>query len=89
MSTLMSPTMPSLPKSCEVPRDSQMMLELIWAPDSTVLNGIDLDVGRDVGLLADHALVADRRALADGGARLDVAVLADDRAVEPWCRLPM
>ena len=37
MSTLMSPVMPSLPKSCELPRDSQMMLLLIWAPDSTVL----------------------------------------------------
>ncbi len=39
MSTLMSPVMPSLPKSCELPRDSQMMLLWIWAPDSTVLNG--------------------------------------------------
>ena len=39
MSTLMRPTTPSLPKSCALPRDSQMMLLLIWAPDSTVLNG--------------------------------------------------
>ena len=39
MSMLMMPTTPSLPKSCEVPRDSQMMLEWIWAPDSTVLKG--------------------------------------------------
>ena len=39
MSTLMSPVMPSLPNSCALPRDSQMMLLLIWAPASTVLFG--------------------------------------------------
>ena len=39
MSTLASPTTPSLPNSCEVPRDSQMMLLCTWAPESTVLNG--------------------------------------------------
>ncbi len=39
MSTLMRPTTPSLPKRRDVPRDSQMMLEWICAPDSTVLKG--------------------------------------------------
>ncbi len=50
------------------------------------LEGVDLDVGADVGLLADHALVADGRALAQGGARLHVAVLADDRPVDLGAR---
>ena len=43
------------------------------------LERVDLDVGGDVRLLADDALIADGHTLAERGSRLDVAVLAEDR----------
>ena len=50
------------------------------------LEGVDLDVGRDHGLLTDDALVADDRALLDPRRAHDVGVLADHAGTQVGLR---
>jgi hypothetical protein len=57
MSMLASPAIPERPNRCLAPRDSHTIDELMIAPGSTVLNGVDLHAGIEHGMLTDEALV--------------------------------
>ena len=81
-STLIVPTTPSRENSDRTPRDSQTRFCRIWAPASIVLYGYTRTSGPISGLLADDALVAERRALVDAHTRAQVAVAPDGRAAD-------